>query len=487
MAMIRTARAKIVNHSLEAEDWNAIRNNGKSKCASKDFASTEFSPDKFLLTHCTIIASVDVEAEPVNDKGWGYVVTADTEKYINSNDDAWERALLLLTYKSFQGAENYVEHIQIPELSKGKIVDAVARDLGDTIYVDILVATDLKHKELVQDIKDEKITTLSMGCTVEYTICSKCGNVAEDDTQMCTHIKYMKGNHYFDSNGKRRKIAELCGHKEDEDSVSFIEASWVGNPAFKGAVLRSILKAEEVEESKIKAAFETTRIIEESAVLKAASSSKLHSAIGTVQSFIDRAAAFNFDEEEEGAEGEEEAKPEKEEASPIDDITEDMKQVIRNQVKTDLRDELNGGKKEDQGSEDMNDNLVQSSENLVRSNFAFSSFKSRYAAYGNDLMLYRLYEGLVSIKSGGWKELKAKGFTGRDVLALSYFIDSARNETTLSKVAYAAIAKVGGTDPFENPIDYLRAVGKVAGIHKIPADVAKQLIYKGNLYNQGSK
>lgn len=42
-------------------------------------------------------------------------------------------------------------------------------------------------------------------------------------------------------------VAELCGHESvgDTGAVKFIEASWVGTPAFQGAVLRNILALED--------------------------------------------------------------------------------------------------------------------------------------------------------------------------------------------------------------------------------------------------
>ncbi len=176
-----------------------------------------------------------------------YFITPETGKFINANHDAWERKLLLSSFRSFVGGQNYVEHLQIPELSKGRIIDAAARDIGDSIYVDILVATERRHKPLVAAIESEELQTLSMGCSVLHTTCTKCGNVAEDEAQLCRHIRYMKGNMFVDGLGRARKIAELCGHWSDPNSVKFIEASWVANPAFKGAVLRNILTPDEYE------------------------------------------------------------------------------------------------------------------------------------------------------------------------------------------------------------------------------------------------
>jgi hypothetical protein len=80
-------------------------------------------------------------------------------------------------------------------------------------------------------------------CTVDGTICTKCGHWAADETEMCPHIRYEKGNIFFDEQGQRHRIAELCGHDslDPTGGVTFIEASWVETPAFTGAVARNIL------------------------------------------------------------------------------------------------------------------------------------------------------------------------------------------------------------------------------------------------------
>jgi len=134
------------------------------------------------------------------------------------------------------------EHVQIPELSKGFIVDAIARDLGSTCYVDILVATDRKHSLLVNDILSGNMKAMSMGCISQFTVCTKCGNVASDDSQLCPCIQY-EGKHtlFTDEDGRQHKIAELIGHVSVPNSNQFIEASWVKNPAFRGAVRRNFL------------------------------------------------------------------------------------------------------------------------------------------------------------------------------------------------------------------------------------------------------
>lgn len=135
------------------------------------------------------------------------------------------------------------EHLQLLEESKGRIIDAVARDVDGNVYIDILVATDRAHEKLVRDIEAGDTTTLSMGCSIDFSVCTKCGNVAVDETEFCAHIKFQKGSTFTDESGVQRLIAELCGHHSVDPTggVRFIEASWVGVPAFKGAVLRNVL------------------------------------------------------------------------------------------------------------------------------------------------------------------------------------------------------------------------------------------------------
>lgn len=380
MAFIKTADAIVKTPSLNLQSWNDFRDVAKQEGGESLFNErtatlnfSEFSPARYLLTHCTIIASVDVDEVPNVKTGesllegegknikrlWNqYHITPETTKYVNQNGDAWERSLLLNTFRTFVGAENYVEHVQIPELSKGKVIDAVARDLGDSIYVDILVATDRRHANLIKDIESGKMNSLSMGCSIQYSICTKCGNVAADDTELCEHVRYYKGDSFIDHAGKKRVIAELCGHKSDPESVTFIEASWVANPAFKGAVMRTVLNptvtdtGEVVmrESSPYAAIFASSPLLQEfmtsqniDKYLREASVPR-DQAFGLLQkemrSVLASAAprtAFNFDDDEEGG-GEEKDKNFVEEVRDQikTDLTEDIKRKIRQEVKEEM-------------------------------------------------------------------------------------------------------------------------------------------------------
>jgi len=160
----------------------------------------------------------------------------------------------MATFRSFVGGENYLEHVQVPELSKGKILDAVLRPVrhkakngkeADIYYCDILVATDRKHDSLVAKIASGELTTMSMGCLADYVQCSKCGKVLGDNEPNCAHLDREMLQSFEDDDGVERIVSELCGRLikkngklvGDPKSVRFIEASWVEKPAFTGAVL----------------------------------------------------------------------------------------------------------------------------------------------------------------------------------------------------------------------------------------------------------
>jgi hypothetical protein len=259
MAFKRYANALVSEPGIHFEKWmdEARVNSDEPKFKGRVASSLlrKCDPAKYLLSHVTIVASVDTYAPKgfktgrriangiqIDVKFPDIRVKPECHKIINNNGDFWSRPLLLATYKTFIGAQNYLEHIQVPELSKGLVVDAVARDTGNSVYIDILVATERKHKILIADILSGKMGAMSMGCVSALTICSKCGNVAVDDSELCSCIQFDgKGSLFTDENGVQHPIAEAVGHHTVPNSNQFIEASWVANPAFTGAVRRNLL------------------------------------------------------------------------------------------------------------------------------------------------------------------------------------------------------------------------------------------------------
>lgn len=408
------------------------------------------------------------------------------------------------------------EHVQIEDLSKGRIVDAVARDIGESIYVDILVATDRRHKDLIQAIESGKMSTMSMGCflpgapvtmadgttkpiedilpgelvlthrgrfrsvvnkqirtsawgirhikadgvskvitstynhpfyvfkqpdvcacgcgqalpthdgpalattasaqlfldghytenldldfltaaachwtpaselrkgdflcfprilggafqvedmklfpitsidadtyegpvhnmevgedhsyvvegvavrncTVDGTICTKCGHWAIDESELCQCIKYEKGNTFYDENGQSHVVAELCGHSslDPHGGVQFIEASWVGVPAFTGAVLRNVITPTGDIAQKTKAILDTPPP-------QWSPESRLKAArIGDETDSV----LVGWGDDEESTEPAEPAEP----AKPFEDLENELVEFMRNKVQKRLKEEM---------------------------------------------------------------------------------------------------------------------------------------------------
>lgn len=493
MAFRKFANAAIIKPDIHLNAWDEIRQRAISlpglfdKTAAR-VALQEVDPKRLMLSHCTIIASVNAEAAnsplgkmlfdgfQIDRRYDDYLVTPETTKYLNNNNDGWERRLLLSSFKTFIGGENYCEHIQIPELSKGKIVDAAARDLGDTVYVDILVATDLKHRALISAIKKGQLQTLSMGCTVEFTICTKCGNVAYDETQLCPHVRYMKGNTYVDAFGKQRKIAELCGHISAEPgSVRFIEASWVANPAFTGAVLRNILNPDDVVPeglgSKIQVAFsEAPRVASPDAWLKAAHDPKVRRSFGQEDTDVP------------SNEPAEAPAP----VDPLDKAVDDLAQLVREKVIERVRGDI--GKDEAQKarplSENLNEGLIKSASKspawrrIARA--IYSSTKDRQAAK-------RILLGLILFQKGGWRAVQAsRKLSGRDVLAVSRIVDLARNRMRMAGEGriYRVVLAVGDMQQYPDMRSYLAACRQVVG-RDLTDSEKDALMDKGRLFALG--
>jgi hypothetical protein len=546
MGFSKYARASIVQPAINRNGWDEIRQQAKALGPTFETRTAshvvleEYDPKKYLLSHCSIIASVDTEqvAHPlgkhlvdgvqIDRKYADYFITPDTIKYVNNNNDAWERKLLLACFKTFVGGENYVEHIQIPELSKGKIIDAAARDIGDSIYVDILVATEKKHKALIDAILKEEISTLSMGAQVAFTICTKCGNVAEDELQLCRHIKYQKGNYFLDEMGRRRKIAELCGHITAEPgSVKFIEASWVANPAFTGAVLRNVLdpataSVPQGTTQKLQVALkQPARTADPNALAKAAALAPVgvgakavvadhlpylydgeplsylhapppHSALG--KAYAKKQERLSQLKSAQGQQGiddfsQEDAAPAKgkDEDSlnkTVDDLHKKVVEKVVDKVKEDL-DKAEG----DDVREVLDEN--SSNESLIKSALKSASWR-RTAAYvaksvGEPRVARKLFAGLVLFKAGGWKRVaSSKSFSGKEILAVSRLLDSFTRKSSMAGQAriYRTVLAVGGVSPYANASDYLAACRDVIG-RDLTESEKVELLFKGELYSLG--
>lgn len=385
MGFLRYANARVV-HSYHLPDggWDNVRVASGKVRADRDLVdqaskilNAEFSPSKYLLTHATIVASVDtmpvpgvklgsavVDGKKVVRKTAAFRIKPECDPYINNNLDSWSRPVLLKSYPTFIGGHSFLEHVQVEELSKGRILDAVARDLGDSVYVDILIANDRKHTELIRDIESGKLATLSMGCSIDGSTCTKCGHWAADETEMCEHVRFAKGNTFYDERGQKHRIAELCGDEslDPTGGVTFIEASWVEVPAFKGAVARNIVTVSSDREASVTRKLSTVftspvprvdaGLIQKAAFLKTSTEDG---------SFDDSTLEdFGGTPDETPNDGPS-PEPAKEEKNPFADVEDDVAKALIDRVKRRVKDQLSrsDSKGDAEPSSDPNDTIIK--------------------------------------------------------------------------------------------------------------------------------
>jgi hypothetical protein len=471
MAFLKYANAVVAEPLASVDAWQRHVTAGR-KVATQSTVLQKYDPAQYLLSHATIMASVDTENGPgplgrhlqgsfeVNRRFLDYYITSETSRFINNNNDAWSRPLLLATYRTFIGANNFMEHLQVKELSKGRIIDAVARDTGPSVYIDILVATDRKHRALIAGIESGKINSLSMGCSILYSQCSFCGNVATDDTELCSHIKYAKGNTFKDAFGKTHKVAELCGNASENDSVKFIEASWVANPAFKGAVVRNLFPGEA-------AASQLNQVL------------PLRPPTATLGASLKAAQDQNpfVDPSNEVTPS---GSP-----SDIDTAVDEVAKLIRQKALEKVRSDLNGPvPPRSTLRDDTNGGLTHEASKIPE----FRSVE-RYlsARIRNPDCVQRILTGFVLHRLGGWRRVaNNKSLSGAEVLVISRVLDQmGRIKQAGTDRVYRTVLEVGGPRRHGGNTAFLAVCQRVLG-HVLTAAEQKALIEKGQLFDLGT-
>jgi hypothetical protein len=250
MPVMRTAFAPVQEPILDQRHWELLHGERGRMGVAKFASASKISTSRFLLSHVTIMASCAMEPAP-----YSYLIRPESSHLVNNNHDFWPNEVLRLSFHTFRGSFNFVEHYQNTKASKGTIVDAILRKvrLGPdhdlfAYYVDLLVATGLEHEELVGKIRSGAIKYLSMGCLTDIVFCSFCSASGDGSSAPCIHLLPdlgFKGRFKPDQWGIPRRIAEGCGSADlPGGGVRFVEASWVGTPAFPGAFMQKILSDE---------------------------------------------------------------------------------------------------------------------------------------------------------------------------------------------------------------------------------------------------
>ena len=499
MPMLRYGAATIVESDINVNNWvNKVYSDacsdGSCKIKTAKTVLAKYNPQKYLLSHCSIMAAVDVdEANDSKSKYKDYLIKPDYSKFVNNNGDAWTKKMLSSSYRTFIGANNYQEHVQIPELSKGKVVDAVLREVPigkdkkgkdlTTYYVDILVATDRKHSDLVNKISSGKMKTLSMGCKIAWSQCSKCGNIAKDETEACQHVRYEKNNTFYDNNGVQRKVAELCGHSSEPSSVEFCDASWVENPAFIGAVVRNLVEIPSNIQAKINDAYKKESYkYKEGDYLKAASlfiaeDEKSEPAEDKPAKEPDAPADDPVDSpaEEKAPELEEAPAEEPVEEAPAGNDVVTWKNQIKQRIMDEIGEEIAKEFSDDESDpssmselETLDENLIQPTASKILKKMGkvkrdWDVFLKKTAGNLNSKDFSKLRHGTyILLTSSDLTELKKYGYNKREFLAVMSYLDQCTKDPidiTLKK-AMVKLGGMSGKEPIEVLAQLVASVGR---------------------------
>lgn len=176
------------------------------------------------------------EFKPSADDGYLYVAARAVSARVNSNYDAFSEETLRESYQTFISKPVYVNHDNTnPDRARGVIIDAKLHDEDpDDIWVEILMEMDEKtFPVLCSYIRSGELDTMSMGCYLDYSICSVCGNQASVASDYCEHI-----------NNKGVEYDGIIAY-EDCIGVTFYEESWVYVPADDTAMTQAILQEDD--------------------------------------------------------------------------------------------------------------------------------------------------------------------------------------------------------------------------------------------------
>lgn len=132
--------------------------------------------------------------------GYLYIRSRAISSRCNENFDEFPADEIAAAYKSFIGKPVFVNHVnEDHRRARGVIIGAALHldrnpDNTPDTWVEVLMEVDGKNfPKLAEAILTGKIDRTSMGCDVEYSICSACGNKATAPAEYCIHIPAMKG------------------------------------------------------------------------------------------------------------------------------------------------------------------------------------------------------------------------------------------------------------------------------------------------------
>ena len=150
----------------------------------------------------------------------------------NRNGDAFRESELKKKYKTFEtNAHVFRSHVnKDPAKSMGSVVKAFYNDSMHRVEL-VLKLVNSKCPDIVDKIHSGETVAVSMGCKIEYDVCTICGNKAPSRKEYCEHLLNELNDIYPDG----RIVAA------DNPDPNFFDISVVYKPADKtGYMLKKI-------------------------------------------------------------------------------------------------------------------------------------------------------------------------------------------------------------------------------------------------------
>ncbi|QDN95012.1 hypothetical protein FNV58_01370 (plasmid) [Streptomyces sp. RLB1-9] len=187
--------------------------------------------DQQRVTKAAHRAVFEYDARP----GYLYVRSRAISSRCNDNFDEFPAEEIAASYKTFVGKPVFVNHVNDNHRrARGVIIDAALHhdrnpDGSPDTWAEVLMEIDAtRFPKLAKAILAGHIDRTSMGCDVERSVCSACGNEARTPADYCSHIPHLKGKRIFRATAGGKKVGELV--RETCFGLRFFENSVLVEP-----------------------------------------------------------------------------------------------------------------------------------------------------------------------------------------------------------------------------------------------------------------
>jgi len=245
------ADVSLFDASVLQETLNVIKTASKTAEMETDGDSPDFDLEAEIRSHpdSLFVKCFAIKADETNDNG-----------------DHFQKDELRKATGTFVGCPVFTNHNNSDaEESRGKVVHSWWTDERNGIMIIARVDAEA-YPKLARGIKEEYIMGTSMGCQVQYSVCSICHTKAENQSEYCSHIRERKtrklsekGKCKYHENGGDEPCP-ICDCKKgetkkfdvkDEEAfefnygIKFIENSFVVNPACHDCGITEIIDPQE--------------------------------------------------------------------------------------------------------------------------------------------------------------------------------------------------------------------------------------------------